>query len=129
MAEPRWIKREALQILHDESVAEHGGLGGLRDEGMLESALARPVNLHLYEGCLDIARLAASYGFGLARNHPFHDGNKRAAFLAVGLFLGLNGQHLMAGQIEAYEAMIHVADGTWSEEEFAGWLRKNAKAR
>jgi death-on-curing protein len=125
MSEPRWIERTALQILHAENLAEHGGLEGLRDEGMLESALARPVNLYLYEQCTDVPRLAAAYGFGLARNHPFLDGNKRAAFTAVGLFLLLNGLRLTAKQMDAYEAMIHVAAGDWTEEQFADWLRKN----
>src|SRR5947208_2749337 len=113
MTEPRWVNRTSLQILHDESLATHGGLKGLRDEGLLESALAKPINLFLYEECSDIIRLAVAYGFGLARNHPFLDGNKRAAFIAVGLFFRLNRMRLKAEQIDAYQAMIHVADGSW----------------
>lgn len=127
MTEPRWVNRQALQILHDKSLAEHGGLKGLRDEGMLESALAKPLNLFHYENCTETVRLATAYGFGLAKNHPFLDGNKRTAFIAVALFLKLNGLSLQAGQVEAYEAMIHVADSSWTEEEFAAWLRKNVK--
>jgi death on curing protein len=83
---PAWIDKRALLLLHKESLAQFGGAGGLRDEGVLDSALARPVDKHSYEGCSDLAALAAAYGFGLARNHPFIDGNKRAAFLAVVCF-------------------------------------------
>ena len=89
----RFISRKALELLHDESLAEHGGRPGLRDEGLLESALARPHQLLAY-GEPDLAALAAAYAFGLVRNHAFVDGNKRAAFLATGLFLALNGQRL-----------------------------------
>jgi death-on-curing protein len=86
----RWVDKRLLLVLHDESLAMHGGLSGIRDEGLLDSALARPEHLAVY-GEPDIAALAASYGVGLAKNHPFVDGNKRAAFLAVGLFLMING--------------------------------------
>src|SRR6218665_3754300 len=100
MSEWRWVNKQALLLLHDESLAEHGGASGLRDEGLLDSALARPLNLVAY-GAPDVADLAASYGAGLAQNHPFVDGNKRAAFLAVGLFLVANGYRLRASQVEA----------------------------
>ena len=93
----RWIGKTALMLLQAESLAEHGGLEGIRDEGLLESALARPINLNIYEGETDPARLAAAYAAGIVRNHPFADGNKRVAFLAIGLFLGLNGWRLTAG--------------------------------
>ncbi len=96
----RWVDRKALELLHDESLAEHGGAPGLRDEGLLESALARPLNLAAY-GRPDIADLAAAHGVGLAKNHPFVDGNKRVAFLAVGMFLALNGRRLVATQADA----------------------------
>ena len=92
-----WIDQRLLVLLHDESLAMHGGATGLRDAGLLESALARPLNLSAY-GEPDVAALAASYASGLAQNHPFVDGNKRAAFLSVGLFLGLNGYRLTASQ-------------------------------
>ena len=123
-----WVHRRALELLHDESIAEHGGLPGLRDEGLLESALARPLNLAAY-GEPDVTELAASYGVGLAKNHAFVDGNKRVAFLAVGLFLALNGQRLVATQAEATLAMLDVAAGTLNEAAFAQWLREHTQAR
>jgi death-on-curing protein len=117
-----WVNRKALELLHDESLAEHGGAPGLRDEGLLESALARPVNL-AYCGEPDFAALAASYGVGLAKNHPFIDGNKRVALLAVGMFLYLNGYRLRASQAEATTTMLNVAAGDITEDAFAEWLR------
>lgn len=125
MKEPIWIDRKALELLHDESLAEHGGLPGIRDEGLLESALARPRNLFAYEGTVETARLAASYAFGLASNHPFADGNKRAAFIASALFLRLNGTPLKADQVDAYNQIVALASGEIGEEEFASWLRAN----
>jgi death on curing protein len=124
----RWIDRRALELLHDESIAEHGGASGLRDEGLLESALARPLNLAGY-GEPDVAELAASYGVGLAKNHPFVDGKKRAAFLSVGLFLTLNGKRLVTTQAEATMTMLNVAAGTLDEAGFAQWLRQNMEDR
>lgn len=124
----RWIDRRALELLHDESIAEHGGAPGIRDEGLLESALARPLNLVAY-GTPDVAALAAAYGVGLAKNHPFVDGNKRAAFLAVGLFLAMNGQRLVATQAEATLTMLAVAAGTLDEPAFAAWLREHSQQR
>lgn len=121
----RWIDRRALLLLHAESLAEHGGGEGLRDEGLLESALARPENLAAY-GQPDFADLPASYGFGVAKNHPFVDGNKRAAFLAVGLFLSLNGRRLRATQAEATLTMLALASGEITEAEFAAWIRDHA---
>ena len=118
----RWISKQALLLLHDESLAEHGGGTGLRDEGLLDSALARPVNLAAYEAP-DAAALAASYGVGVAKNHPFVDGNKRAALLAAGLFLYLNGFRLQATQADTTLTMLGVAAGEVSEEAFAAWLR------
>ncbi len=126
---PRWIDKEALILLHAESLAEHGGLEGLRDEGLLDSALARPLNVHAYEEVTDIARLAAAYGVGIAKNHPFADGNKRAAFLSVGLFLGLNGQRLVADKADAIRVMLAVAAGELSESEFAEWIKVHMKRR
>ncbi len=124
----RWLDKRALLLLHGESLAEHGGLPGLRDAGLLDSALARPLNLAVY-GMPDLAELAASYGVGLAKNHPFVDGNKRAAFLAVGLFLGLNGYRLNATPRDATQVMLHVAAGEIDEAAFAAWLRMNIAAR
>jgi death on curing protein len=124
----RWIDRRALLLLHDESIAEHGGASGIRDEGLLDSALARPLNLVAY-GAPDWAELAASYGVGIAKNHPFVDGNKRAAFLAVGLFMALNGLRLVATQAEATLTMLAVAAGTLDEPGFAAWLRAHSRPR
>lgn len=118
----RWISKAALVLLHGESLAEHGGGAGMRDEGLLDPALARPRNASAY-GSPDAAELAAAYGFVLARNHPFVDGNKRAAFLSVGLFLHLNGLRLRASQAEATLAMIALSSGEMPETEFARWLR------
>jgi death-on-curing protein len=124
----RWISKQALLLLHDESLAEHGGGTGLRDEGLLDSALARPVNLAAYEAP-DAAALAASYGVGVAKNHPFVDGNKRAALLAAGLFLYLNGFRLQATQADTTLTMLGVAAGEVSEEAFAAWLRSHIVVR
>ena len=124
----RWIDKRALLILHDESLAEHGGPSGLRDEGLLDSALARPLNLVAY-GQPDLADLAAPYGVGIAKNHPFVDGNKRAAFLAVGLFLRLNRHRLTASQADATLAMLRVAAGDLDEAAFAAWLRDQIARR
>ena len=128
----RWVSKQALVLLHGESLATHGGREGMRDEGLLESALMRPQNIMAYadaDNPPDAAALAASYGVGLAKNHPFVDGNKRAAFLAVGLFLYLNGLRLQATQTDATLTMLAVAAGDITEEAFAAWLREHAVAR
>jgi death-on-curing protein len=122
---PAWIDKRALLLLHRESLAQFGGAGGLRDEGLLDSALARPVNKHTYEGCKELADLAAAYGFGLARNHPFIDGNKRAAFLAVGVFLAINGHRLAATPVDAIESILALAAGSIDEAQFAEWIKRN----
>ena len=124
----QWIDRGALELLHDESVAEHGGLPGLREAGLFESARARPQNLAA-DGEPDVAALAAAYGVGLAKNHPFVDGNKRAAFLAIGLFLLLNGRRLAATQADATLTMLGVAGGTVDEAALAAWLREHTAPR
>jgi death-on-curing protein len=129
MSGPFWIDKQALLLLHNESIAEHGGLAGLRDEGLLDSALARPQNLKVYDPDADMAALAAAYGMGLARNHPFADGNKRAAFLSVGLFLALNGWRLVATPLEATQIMLGVASGELEEDAFAAWLRDHLSER
>jgi death on curing protein len=123
-----WVSRKALELLHDASIAEHGGPSGLRDAGLLESALARPLNLAAY-GQPDLAELAACYAAGLAQNHPFVDGNKRAAFLAAGLFVNRNGWRLVASQADATLAMLALAAGTITEAEFADWLRRHLHKR
>lgn len=124
----RWIDRGALVLLHGESLAEHGGSAGLRDEGLLDSALTRPRNLLAY-GTPDFADLAAAYGTGIVRNHPFVDGNKRAGFLAVGLFLALNGYRLEASQADATLTVLALAAGELDEPAFAEWVRTHARRR
>lgn len=124
-AEPRWISKRALLLLHEESLAEFGGARGLRDEGLLDSALARAPNAWAYQDGSTIPELAASYGYGLARNHAFLDGNKRVAFLAIGLFLALNGCFLKAGKADAVETMLAVAAGDLDEAGLAAWIRAN----
>lgn len=128
----RWISKAALVMLHDESLAEHGGGEGVRDPALLDSALARPLNVVAYSDPAsppDAAALAASYGVGLAKNHAFVDGNKRAAFLAVGLFLALNGLRLQCSQADATLTMLAVAAGDVTETEFAAWLRAHTVAK
>ncbi len=128
MKSPKWVDGLALVLLHSESLAEHGGLPGLRDRGALEASLARPRHLHSYEPESDLARLAAAYGFGIVRNHPFNDGNKRAGFLALGLFLECNGHQLTADPTEAIAVILRLAEGKLTESELAAWIRKNMSA-
>jgi death-on-curing protein len=128
MTQWKWVNRQVLLLLHDESLAEHGGASGLRNEGLLDSALARPINLALYEQP-DVASLAASYGVALAKNHPFVDGNKRAAFLAVGLFLAMNGYRFKASQMDATLTVQDVAAGAMGEAAFAQWIRDHIAPR
>ena len=120
----RWLSSELIHAVHDEQLAEHGGGAGVRDANLLESALARPQQLAHY-GEPDAAALAASYGFGIARNHPFIDGNKRTAFVAVELFLALNGTDLIASDADAVVHMLALAAGRLSEADFAQWIRNN----
>lgn len=117
-----WINRRALLLLHGESLVLHGGAAGIRDEGLLDSALMRPQNLALY-GQPDVFDCAAAYAFGLAKNHPFIDGNKRAAFLGAGMFLRLNGHRLTATPQDATLTMLALAAGDVTEAAYASWLR------
>jgi death-on-curing protein len=121
-----WIDPSVILAVHDEQIAEHGGSAGLRDRGLLESALARPLNLAAY-GKPDHADLAACYGVGIAKNHPFVDGNKRTAFVAVELFLTLNGWKLSASDADVVLAMLAVAAGKIDETGFAEWIRRHAE--
>ena len=123
-----WLDPKVLLAVHEEQLAEHGGAAGTRDMGLFESALARPRNLALY-GEPDVADLAAAYGCGIARNHPFIDGNKRTAFVAVELFLLLNEQELMAEDADCVLTMLAVAAGTLDEAAFAAWLRGHSRPR
>ena len=120
-----WIDAAILLAVHDEQLVEHGGISGIRDTGMFESALSKPQNLAAY-GEPDFAELAASYGFGLAKNHPFLDGNKRTAFVAVELFLRLNGYLLEADDAACVLTMLAVAAGEMDEVNFAAWIRQNS---
>ncbi len=123
-----WLDPAVLRAVHEEQLAEHGGASGTRDAGLFESALARPENLAAY-GAPDAAALAAAYGWGLARNHPFVDGNKRTAFVATELFLMLNGFELTADDAACVLTMLSVASGDMSEDAFAAWIRAHLMAR
>ncbi len=126
MAGVTWISKEVVQAVHRRQLAEHGGLDGVRDEGMLDSALARPRNLHAYGGeGVDPVALAAAYAFGIARNHPFLDGNKRTAFVVCRTFLLLNGLDLTAPREDRYRTFLALAGGTLDEDALADWLREN----
>jgi death on curing protein len=122
--EPVWIEPSALRLLQVESLAEFGGLSGMRDEGLFLSALARPQNLFAYDSVTDLSRLAAAYAYGLARNHPFNDGNKRVAFLAIGMFLAINGSLLKVEPAAAVNTMLALAAGHLTELELADWIEK-----
>jgi death on curing protein len=121
-----WIDPDVLLAAHDEQLAEHGGAAGIRDRGLFESALARPKNLAAY-GDPDAAALAAAYGFGLAKNHAFVDGNKHTALVALELFLAINGFELTADDRQCVMVMLSVASGAFSENELAEWIRKHLK--
>lgn len=123
MREPRWVPRLVLEAVHLDQLREHGGLPGLRDETALESALARPKQKWAYDSKADLALLTAAYGFGLTKNHPFRDGNKRAAFLAMATFLGLNGYEIDAAETEVVTVMLAVAAGKLTERQLADWVR------
>jgi death on curing protein len=124
MSEPFWLTRQMIVAIHDEQLAIHGGASGLRDDGMLESALDRPRNRWAYENA-ELAELAAAYAFGIARNHPFVDGNKRTALLALYTFLGVNGYDFVVAEAEAAAIILALAAGEVSEESLARWIRDN----
>ena len=126
---PKWISKKALLLLHEESLARFGGACGMREEGLLDSALARPENLQAYQPECTLADLAAAYAFGLAKNHAFLDGNKRVAFLAIGVFLAINGFRLIAGQVDAIRVMLAVAAGEMDEASLAAWISENMQPR
>lgn len=119
-----WVREDVVRAVHLRQLAEHGGGEGIRDEGLLQSALARPQNLLAYgDPPPDLASLAAAYAYGIARNHPFIDGNKRMALIVARLFLLLNGMDLVATQEEKYSTFLALAAGELSEEEVANWVR------
>jgi death-on-curing protein len=124
MTEPIWIQEEVVSAIHRRQLAEHGGMSGVRDPNLLHSVLARPRNLLAYsEEEPDLAALAASYAFGIARNHPFIDGNKRVALVVCRTFLLLNGRDLLASQEEKVITFLRLAEGSLSEAELADWIR------
>jgi death on curing protein len=120
-----WIQDSVVLAIHEAQLAEHGGIAGIRDEGLLSSALARPRNLDAYGDNPDTASLAASYALGIARNHPFLDGNKRTAFVVMELFLSLNGWVLSADDADCISTMLALASGKLSEKGLADWLREH----
>lgn len=123
MDEPTWLDRTIIEALHADQIREHGGQAGLRDEALLESAIARPRNVWSYDSSVDLSTLAAEYGFGLAKNHAFLDGNKRVAFVATNVFLILNGFEIDAPEPAVVDAMNRVADGRLDRDAFAEWIR------
>lgn len=127
MSDPKWVSVSVVQAIHEEQLAEHGGPSGVRDVDLLESTLARPRQLVAY-GSPDLCDLAASYAFGLARNHPFVDGNKRTALVVCELFLVLNGLRLTASDEACVIAVLSLASGETVEADFAAWLRRHVKA-
>ena len=122
---PTWLDRPILEALHADQILEHGGSLGIRDEGLLESALARPQQKWHYEAQADLATLAAAYAFGVAKNHPFIDGNKRAALVAAYTFLAINDFELEAPETEALSMILGLADGSIPEEDLASWIRSH----
>lgn len=124
MATPRWVPRLVLDATHLDQLREHGGLPGIRDKTALEAALARAQQKHHYQPESDLATLAAAYAFGLAKAHPFNDGNRRAAFLAAMIFLGLNGKDLDATEAQVVQVMTALAAGSLTEAAMATWMRE-----
>lgn len=127
--EPHWLSRIVVDAIHSDQVREHGGLPGVRDENVLESALARPQQKWHYEAATDLPMLATAYAFGLVKGHPYRDGNKRIGFLAMLTFLGVNGLDLDATDAEVVAAFLSLAEGSLSEDELADWIREHAVQR
>jgi death-on-curing protein len=121
----RWLRKDVILAVHQKTLNEQGGLPGIRDEGLLESALARPANITHYSADSSLYQLAAAYAYGIASNHPFADGNKRVAFYAAAGFLRINGLRLDAQEAEAAAVFIDLAAGEVSEEDLAGWLHRH----
>lgn len=129
MREPRWVPRLVIESVHFDQVREHGGVAGLRDENALESALARARHKWALDPATDLAALGAAYAFGLSSSHPFVDGNKRIAFLAMVIFLGLNKKDLSATEVEVVQAMMALATGSMKEAALASWVRERMSKR
>lgn len=127
--EPRWVSQTIVQAIHTDQIRQHGGSPGLRDRGLLESALHRAPNHWHYDKTADLFVLAAVYGIGLAKNHAFVDGNKRVSFQIMYIFLGLNNLRIVASELEVVKLMLSVADGTIDEKHLAQWLRDHTEPR
>jgi len=127
--EPRWVSILQLLAIHADQIKDHGGSLGLRDRRLLESALDRPRNRYHYQPDCDLCELAAAYGYGLAKNHPFIDGNKRVAFQAMYLFLGLNGLRIQAAEEEVVALILALASGNLDEGTLSSWLRDHTTPR
>jgi death on curing protein len=128
MNEPIWVSKKAVLAMHAAQLAEHGGSEGIRDETLLDSALAKPLNVFAYANQPDIFRLAASYAFGIARNHAFVDGNKRTALVVSLTFLDRNGWDIVASKQDLYFTFLHLADGSLTEDELTAWFTQHAAA-
>ena len=128
MTTPKWLRKDTINAVHQKTLLEQGGAPGIRDGGLLESALARPINLFKYAPESDLFDLAAAYGFGIASNHPFIDGNKRVALYASVGFLRINGVYLNAVEADAAVTFLALAAGELSEEELASWFRNNSES-
>jgi death on curing protein len=127
--EPVWLDRVTVDAIHHDQIREHGGLPGPRDENALESALARPRQKWNYDDEADFATLAAAYGFGLTKNHPYRDGYKRIGFLALATFLGINGCELDASDDEVVAEILALADGRVTEAQLTDWIRTHTTAK
>ncbi len=126
MTKPVWIREDVTIAIHERLLADHGGESGIRDRGLLESALARPQQIHAYDDP-DLSTLAAAYATGIIRNHPFIDGNKRVGFMVAYVFLSRNGVNLTATEVSATQAVMDLAAGQMTEEQFGQWLRDNTE--
>ena len=126
MAAPVWVERLVVDAVHLDQIREHGGLAGLRDEHALETALARPRQKWNYEPATDLPTLAAAYGFGLSRSHPYHDGNKRVSFVVMVVFLELNGWTFAAEEVDVVRAMVALAAGSLTEKPLAEWVQQHS---
>ncbi len=125
MKEPVWLLKPAVIAVHNMIIVRFGGTDGIRDEGLIDSALARPTNIYLYEDCSDISKLAAAYAGGIIQNHPFVDGNKRTGFMAAYMFLDLNGATLQADEISATAMTLSLASSDVDEDDYSNWLAQN----
>ncbi|MHB1136615.1 MAG: type II toxin-antitoxin system death-on-curing family toxin [Coriobacteriia bacterium] len=127
--EPRWVTRVVVDAIQTDMLLTHGGMPGLRNENLLESALARPRQMLAYTPEADLAALAAAYGYGLARNHAYNDGNKRVAFVVMAVFLGLNGREFTASEADVVTTIVALASGKLDEETLADWIRLHTAER